>query len=476
MSGEDYISAGGGGGGGGGRGGSLTAGGPPRNSTGFPPRGGPLQAGEMGLASASAAQSRIGSGGEPAPRAQPAPEFNMMTNDFPALPGSRETGPAGGQEPRGFLEVVKGTAKLRLEDHELGGEAAYSGSSGGGGGGSGGGKEEDTPEPPSAGGDKRSAATPDYQDEISSHNKPHAGHRHGERSKSSSLSEPNGGHSGQEQQQHHHHHEPEPLLMVNGDIRPGGKTPVVSINSLPADREGAVSPRSFTMDANQKLTYAQMMKRERQAKAEAEIEELGKLEEGRREINSGSITNIGENREDTAKEGQDTSATKYKPHDSHQKPENASVTHTKSDSSASGGGNSGHGGHTNKYEHKSSSSQQPQAGYENAKYEKHRLSKANSQSGDSGGGGGGSTNRSGEGAVRNNDRGGSGNSAAAAGAVGGGGATVGDKSRSGRQAVIATAAAGGGGASSGGGGSVSGGSRRVVERTDSATKSPQGNK
>ena len=28
-------------------------------------------------------------------------------------------------------------------------------------------------------------------------------------------------------------------------------------------------------DANQKLTYAQMMKRERQAKAEAEIEELG---------------------------------------------------------------------------------------------------------------------------------------------------------------------------------------------------------
>lgn len=59
--------------------------------------------------------------------------------------------------------------------------------------------------------------------------------RSGERSKSSSVSEAAavveeaGGES------------TEPLL--NGDIK-AGRTPVVSINTLPADREGATSPRS----------------------------------------------------------------------------------------------------------------------------------------------------------------------------------------------------------------------------------------
>jgi hypothetical protein len=102
----------------------------------------------------------------------------MMTNDFPALPGSRETGPAKGEEPRGFLEVVKGTAKLRLEDQEP--AAAATGS--------------DTTAQSEAdhhhhhhqvvtveagGGDKRTtaAATPDFPEEVSSHNKP-PGHRY----------------------------------------------------------------------------------------------------------------------------------------------------------------------------------------------------------------------------------------------------------------------------------------------------------
>ena len=146
--------------------------GPPRGASGFPPRGGPLQAGEVGSLggpNATAAQSRLGESGAGSQRPPPAPEFNMMTNDFPALPGSRETGPAKGEEPRGFLEVVKGTAKLRLEDPE-----ASTGSEAG---------------PPDAedhhhvvtvepgGGDRRmAAATPDFPEEISSHSKP-PGHR-----------------------------------------------------------------------------------------------------------------------------------------------------------------------------------------------------------------------------------------------------------------------------------------------------------
>ncbi len=63
--------------------------------------------------------------------------------------------------------------------------------------------------------------------------------RNGERSKSSSLSEPSGGGVAEPQ-------EAEPLM--NGDmVKPGGKTPVVSINSLATEREGAVSPRSYSL-------------------------------------------------------------------------------------------------------------------------------------------------------------------------------------------------------------------------------------
>ena len=90
-----------------------------------------------------------------------------VTNDFPALPGSRETGPAKGEEPRGFLEVVKGTAKLRLDDQE--GEGTFAG---------GGPPVEDsvvTIEPGS--GEKRSAATPDLPEEFSSQSSKPGGHR-----------------------------------------------------------------------------------------------------------------------------------------------------------------------------------------------------------------------------------------------------------------------------------------------------------
>ena len=57
----------------------------------------------------------------PQPRPEPprpAPEFNMETNDFPALPGA--PAPAPSAEPSRFLEVVKGTAKMKLEDDQEG--------------------------------------------------------------------------------------------------------------------------------------------------------------------------------------------------------------------------------------------------------------------------------------------------------------------------------------------------------------------
>jgi hypothetical protein len=76
--------------------------------------------------------------------------------------------------------------------------------------------------------------------------------RNGERSKSSSLSEPSGaGQSQPEPQQQELVVEP----LLNGDIKPG-KTPVVSINSSQAaDRDGAISPRTYAMVIRSFLEY-----------------------------------------------------------------------------------------------------------------------------------------------------------------------------------------------------------------------------
>ena len=55
----------------------------------------------------------------PQPRPEPprpAPEFNMETNDFPALPGAPAPPPAA--DPTRFLDVVKGTAKMKLDDDQ----------------------------------------------------------------------------------------------------------------------------------------------------------------------------------------------------------------------------------------------------------------------------------------------------------------------------------------------------------------------
>jgi len=170
------------------------------------------------------------------------PEFNMKTNDFPALPGSRDAPARRGEEDRAFLEVVKGTPKMRLED----GEEVFSGD-----------EAEVSSQPP--------ADIP----EESSHKQSIV--RSGERSKSSSVSEVPVPTAAVE--------EPVAVVeapvqtvtattnesLVNGDIKPG-KTPVVSINSFNAERDGATSPRS-TLDG-QKLTYAQMIKAREAAEAE----------------------------------------------------------------------------------------------------------------------------------------------------------------------------------------------------------------
>ena len=94
RSGEDYLPSG--------RGGGMM-GGPPRGQSFTGPR-------------STAQQEPVPP--SPRPDVKP-PEFNMKTNDFPALPGSGEAGQARrGEEDRPFLEVVKGTRALRLEDGE----------------------------------------------------------------------------------------------------------------------------------------------------------------------------------------------------------------------------------------------------------------------------------------------------------------------------------------------------------------------
>jgi len=55
----------------------------------------------------------------PPPRPEPprpAPEFNMKANDFPSLPGVPDPAPAA--EPSRFLDVVKGTSKMKLDDDQ----------------------------------------------------------------------------------------------------------------------------------------------------------------------------------------------------------------------------------------------------------------------------------------------------------------------------------------------------------------------
>jgi len=175
----------------------------------------------------------------PQPRPEPprpAPEFNMETNDFPALPGAPAPPPAA--DPTRFLDVVKGTAKIKLDDDQ-----------------------ETLPEElcNSLYEDGQRASMPEIGNDSSAVLSPKS------RSKSSSVSETpvvsverSGG-------------EEEVVAvaapLVNGEVKMNSKSsvPVVSINANTDRESGSVSPRQQSLDSGQKLTYAQIIQKKKEA-------------------------------------------------------------------------------------------------------------------------------------------------------------------------------------------------------------------
>jgi len=190
------------------------------------------------------AQGQVGPGpgqdqvGQVVPRPEPprpAPEFNMETNDFPALPGAPDPAPAG--EPARFLDVVKGTSRIKLDDDQ-----------------------ETLPDDLIPDQDYDDSRTQDQVTEAIASPK--------SRSKSSSVSETTV--VSVEKVEPESSTSPT-VPMVNGEVK--NKVPVVSINT---EREsGSISPRQPGMETNQscqKLTYAQMIqkKKEKDLKEAAE--------------------------------------------------------------------------------------------------------------------------------------------------------------------------------------------------------------
>merc|ERR1719282_1677708 len=178
----------------------------------------------------------------PQPRPEPprpAPEFNMETNDFPALPGAPAPPPAA--DPTRFLDVVKGTAKIKLDDdqevlaedlcnsiyEESGGQRASI---------------------PDIGSDAVAGAI------ISPKS----------RSKNPSVSET------PVVSVERTATEEEVVVMaplVNGEVKTNAKAsvPVVSINANSDRDSGSISPRQQSLDSGQKLTYAQIIQKKKEA-------------------------------------------------------------------------------------------------------------------------------------------------------------------------------------------------------------------
>merc|ERR1712106_108877 len=194
----------------------------------------------------------------PQPRPEPprpAPEFNMKTNDFPALPGAPDPTPSN--EPSRFLDVVKGTAKMKLDDDQdtIPDEM----------------NPEEYEEP--------RALVPEPVTEPANTSvspKP--------RSKSSSVSETpvvsvdKAGIPAVPEVSSSPVAADSPVSppLVNGEVKPlVSKTsvPVVSINPAAERESGSISPRQQSLDGSgQKLTYAQIIqkKKEKEAKEAAE--------------------------------------------------------------------------------------------------------------------------------------------------------------------------------------------------------------
>jgi hypothetical protein len=155
----------------------------------------------------------------------------METNDFPALPGAPAPPPAA--DPTRFLDVVKGTAKIKLDDDQ-----------------------ETLPEElcNSLYEDGQRASMPEIGNDSAVLSP-----------KSSTVSETpvvsverSGG-------------EEEVVAvaapLVNGELKMNSKSsvPVVSINANTERESGSVSPRQQSLDSGQKLTYAQIIQKKKEA-------------------------------------------------------------------------------------------------------------------------------------------------------------------------------------------------------------------
>lgn len=190
---------------------------------------------------------------------RPAPEFNMKTNDFPALPGApaptltivrkqvEVVDPATPWESSSsrFLDVVKGTAKVKLGDESDSGQNT----------------KENSPVPPDDQDSIEGCTASDTQEPVDT-----AKHqiKYGERSKTSSVSEtPVVSVDTREKKDSSHH------PLINGEVKTG-KTPLVSINNPSSYNESSsesISPRTQSLEAlGPKLTYAQMAQKKKEAK------------------------------------------------------------------------------------------------------------------------------------------------------------------------------------------------------------------
>jgi len=232
----------------------------PRGSHSATPQGAPPQRNTTHVYqprhnSGGAAGQAIPVEAAPQPRPEPprpAPEFNMKTNDFPALPGAPDPTPSN--EPSRFLDVVKGTVKMKLED------------------------DQDTiPDD----------VNPEEYEEPRTlvqelHTEPATSVSPKPRSKSSSVSETpivsveKAGVPPVETTPSPATESPMSPPLVNGEVKTGGgktSVPVVSINPTTERESGSISPRQQSLDVSgQKLTYAQIIqkKKEKEAKEAAE--------------------------------------------------------------------------------------------------------------------------------------------------------------------------------------------------------------
>jgi len=168
---------------------------------------------------------------------RPAPEFNMKTNDFPALPGAAAAArkqmelmdPATPWESSRFLDIVKGTAKVKLGDESDSGHNT----------------KETSPVPP----DDQDSADGDIVDNTADTNTCNVLDVSVESTSVESAP-----------------------TVVNGEVKGSGKTPLVSINSPVAvsgneASSDSTSPRTQSLEAlGPKLTYAQMAQKKKEAK------------------------------------------------------------------------------------------------------------------------------------------------------------------------------------------------------------------